>query len=162
MPDSNVKKDALNDALRILGRRMYTKKELVTKLQSKGYNEEIVGEIVGYCEERRYVFDEDYAAFWIEHRCRFKPVGRYYLRGELLQKGVEKEIVEQKLAELFPEEREMELLKVLIQRRHGSSRYRERPRSLLGFLERRGFSFELVQRAYGELGLEFFPSGKDF
>ncbi|NLC38355.1 MAG: regulatory protein RecX [Clostridia bacterium] len=161
MSDANVRGNVLSDALKYLSRRMHTKKELAVKLQSKGYDEETVKNIIKYCEERKYIFDEDYAAFWIEYRCRFKPVGRYYLRRELLQKGIAEEILERKLAELFPEERELDLLKLLIQYRSQSYPYRERPRSLFRFLQRRGFSYELVQRAYKELGIEL-PPGKGF
>lgn len=157
---TELNKSVLSYALTLLGRRMYSKAQLQQKLRKMGYGEEEVNSVILYCEERGYLNDYDFARFWIEDRLRLKPMGRWRLKGELLQKGIQEEIAGQLLDELLPEERELSLAKELMLRKFrqigpGQGGYRK----IYSFLHRRGFTKEAIDKAADELGISF--SGTD-
>lgn len=157
---AELNKKALSYALALLGRRMYSKAQLQQKLIRRGYGAEEVNSAILYCEERGYLNDYDFALFWIEDRIRLKPMGRWRLKGELLQKGIQEEIVNQVLDELLPEERELSLAKeLMLYKFHRVDPEQADYRKIYGFLFRRGFAKEVIYKAADELGISF--SGTD-
>lgn len=157
---TELNRKALSYALTLLGRRMYSKAQLKQKLVKRGYGEEEVSSVILYCEERGYLNDYDFAQFWIEDRIRLKPMGRWRLKGELLQKGIREEIASQVLDELLPEERELSLAKKLMLHKFRQVGPEQGEyHKIYGFLFRRGFGKEVIIRAANELGISF--SGTD-
>ncbi len=81
-------------------------------------------------------------------------MGRYRLEQELIQKGIDKELIEKTLSN-YREEEEIELAKELTQRKLTRS-YQNldkitTKRRLYGFLQRRGFSYDIIQEVMKEL-----------
>lgn len=97
------------------------------------------------------VDDEAFVDWWLEQRATFRPKGKIALRMELRFKGIERDLIECSLAEKVDEEvlakksalKKMSSLKALppeVQKE-----------KLIGFLSRRGFSWEIIRKTLDEI-----------
>jgi len=153
--------EACRYALGLLARRPRTRRELETKLASRGYPETVVADVLARCIEAGYIDDRRFAEAWVEECCRSRPRGSRRLRVELRRRGVAPELVEAALRALIPEEREVELATFVVERRlqgrmagaHEGTAADDLPRRLWGLLRRRGFgpgaSKEALRRVLG-------------
>ena len=90
---------------------------------------------------------------WVESRIRTRPMGRYRLYQELIQKGIDRDLIEKTLNN-YREEEEVKPAKELAQRKLKKS-YQNldevtTKRRLYGFLQRRGFSYDTIQEVLKE------------
>ena len=124
--------EAMQYALRSLGRRMQTRHELLEKLRRRT-TDEIAAAVVARLEEWNYLDDAAYAeAFVRGHQQRW---GSQRIAAELRRRGVSEEIIRSQLqaSENSEEERALQLL-VKSEWRHKG----EKPR-MVRFLQGRGF-----------------------
>jgi regulatory protein len=73
--------------------------ETSRRLKHLGYPEVLVEQVVTQLIELDYLDDEKFARAWVESRDRSRPRGELALRRELAQKGVERQLIDQVLAE---------------------------------------------------------------
>ncbi|MBO8167681.1 MAG: regulatory protein RecX [Thermoanaerobacteraceae bacterium] len=147
MPDDK----AMAAALRLLNYRWYTEKELKQKLQDKGYHQETVEKVVARLKELDYINDERYAEIWIQDRVKLKPVGRVRLLHELAEKGIERNLAEEKIGQMLTPEQEYLLALGIARKKLGRSRVRWD--QLAAHLLRRGFPWEVIDRVGRELDI---------
>lgn len=133
----------------MLRARLFSRKELTDKLRRKGYSAEAVERAVSAIEELGYISDEEYAEAFVENRLRSKPKGRFALRRELRQKGIDKLTIERTLRAVSDEdEREAALNLAQKQMRLYRNLPRETARRrLYQYLMRRGYRYEDVSAA---------------
>jgi regulatory protein len=96
-----------------------------------------------------YVDDREFARQWALSRVRLRGFGRRRIEGELRSKGVDRGIIEQIFAELFDGDSEFETAKLTARKKLSTLRSVDpeaRRRRLAGFLERKGYSFEIIRR----------------
>jgi len=146
--------EARNYLKSLLKHRPRTRQEAEKRLTEKGYEEEVVEEVLDWAEKGDLIDDAAFAQLWIEDRLQHKPKSVSLLRKELLQKGVPKKIVEEKLKKTGAEEGEKSRCRELAQKR--VKRYRgedkeSKYRKTLGFLLRRGFPRGLAHRTLKDL-----------
>ena len=87
--------------------------------------------------------DEEFARWWVDQRIRFRPKGNIALKSELMQKGVDKEII---VGVLLSPEQEKMLEKDLVNQRGWQDR-----ETITKRLLSRGFSFESVAGIIDEM-----------
>jgi regulatory protein len=139
-------------ALRLLGRRDYTRAEIITRLVDKGYPPDEVGAIVEALVADRSIDDRRAALAHIRTAARLKGRGRMRIARELEQRGISKDIARDALAEL-PVEDERAAIQRFLERK----RFPERPtaaerRRAFQQLLRRGFTVDAVSKVLrGEL-----------
>ena len=134
-------------ALRYLSYRPRSIREVGQKLADKGYDRETTGHVIEFLKDHKFLDDEAFTCMWIRNRTREKPCGRRRIYTELLQKGIDKNIIEQYLGELSPQkEAEMAAALVAGKCRRTAFDYRK----LSGFLLRRGFSPSTVKSVLSE------------
>jgi regulatory protein len=73
--------------------------ETTRRLEHLGYPPSLVEEVVTRLVEVGYLDDEVFARTWVESRDRARPRGETALRRELYLKGVERQLIDQVLAE---------------------------------------------------------------
>ena len=132
---------------KLLAKRMYTKKEIQNKLQSKKYSLKVIQNILSLMEEYRYLNDKLFAEEWVESRIRSKPKGKIALKRELMQKGIDESTIEQVLESKLDESKLSESALELA--RHRVKYYSKddaltTKRKLMDFLLRRGFDYEII------------------
>jgi len=148
-----VRLAARESAMMSLARREHSRAELAVKLKQKGYSAIVITSVLDELEKLGYLDDSRFARIWIERRSAQHPRGRRMLAAELEQKGIPAELVRDALAEHFPEDSERGLLIDLVRKRLRSSTGfdpRAFKRRLLGFLARRGFSYDDVRQVLAE------------
>ena len=143
----DVKQKAFDRAVRFLGFRPRSQAEVKSYLKGKKYDDETISEVIDRLEKMGYLDDEAFALFWIENRQRFKPRSRRALRFELHQKGVERDIVAEATENVDEEEAAWRAVENKAGRWYNLQADEFR-RKLYGFLQRRGFHYDIIKKTY--------------
>lgn len=138
-------------ALRHLGRRNRSEKEMREYLRRKEFAAEQVDSTIGWLKERGYLNDAQFAEDWIKNRQQLAPRGKRRLQMELYQKGVARDVVSHAISDNVAPEPEAESAYRLILSR--KNRWRgleplEIRRKIYNFLSYRGFSPDAVEEAW--------------
>jgi regulatory protein len=136
-------------AVRFVGIRPRSRREVVDYLRRKGVDDEIAVGVLGRLERVGLLNDEAFAASWVSNRQLLRPRSRRRLEQELSSKGVSRDDIEVALGELEPEQ-ELESLALLIERKQRLPQYRDAEK-LMGYLARQGYSYELIKKALEKL-----------
>jgi regulatory protein len=134
-------------AWRLLAYRARSRQELRDRLLRKGFQLELVDAQLDHLAERGYLDDEAFAQSLVAARqSGSNPRGTRALQFELRQKGVDKEIA---TAALAAGDDADAAYRAALKRAGtiGELDYREFSRRLLGFLQRRGFGYDVARSA---------------
>lgn len=133
-------------ALDQLATRARSELELRQKMARRNVPEDVAEEIIARFTEVGLIDDAAFAQALTASRAEFGLRGRARIRQELQAKGIDREVADEALAELDPED-EREAALTLARRRMRSLANLERHvarRRLAGVLARRGFSSGIV------------------
>jgi regulatory protein len=144
MSQDELKLAALNAALRLLSYRPRSQKELEQRLARK-FVPELVQYAISHLKSTGLLDDTAFARMWRESRERQRPKGKTALMSELRSKGVDKETARDALEGLDEEALALKAAQKLLPRLARLSR-RDFQQKLAGYLQRRGFSFEVTTR----------------
>ena len=92
----------------------------------------------------KYIDDENFARMFVQSRLRVKPRGKSVLVGELLSKGVSKDIAQKVCDEEI--EDEYDVLKKTFEKKYRGKEFDMKDSKMVNFLLRKGFSWDLIQR----------------
>lgn len=152
MRNSDLEEKALtrarNTAYRFLTYRPRSRAELEAKLRERGFEEAVLEIVLADLMRLGYVNDRQFANQWTLSRTRLRGFGRRRIEQELKNKGIDRELIREVFAEVFVDETELETAKLIAEKKiNAMARFdREtRRRRLAGFLERKGFSFEIIR-----------------
>lgn len=139
---------AKNYALQLLSDHSYSKSQMVDKLGQKGFSPQAIDTTLEDLEYLGHIKDEKFAQKWVNRRQRSKPKGKKMLQHELVNQNIDKTTVDRVLASMGSVE-ETDTAVQLAQKQ--AKRYQSLPpevakRRLHGFLLRRGFDYETIQR----------------
>jgi len=138
-------------ALRFIGYKMRTEKEVRQKLDESGFAEEIVEEVINFLLKYKYTDDREYARRYIKERLRLSPRSAYALRMELLQRGVSDKICQEVLSQTEFSEIE-DAVKWLEKKSRGQWPPDEKKKKqLYGFLQRKGYTYGVIKDAFREM-----------
>lgn len=135
-----------DQALSLLSHREHSKKELTTKLKTRGHEDEEIEAIIERLEEINYLNDERFAEIFVRSRIS-KPLGASRIQQELIQKGINSELAKNAISEANADW--FELAKQLKERRFGeevSTDFKEKAKQSR-YLQYRGFDFEQIKYA---------------
>jgi regulatory protein len=141
-------KRAKNTAYRYLTIRPRSRKELADKLQDKEFTGTMITAVLEHVTRLGYLDDEKFAAQWAASRVRSRGFGRRRLEQELRIKGISSNIIKDTLNTLFEEAPEAETARKEADKKLRTlTRFEPevRRRRLAGFLERKGFSSEIIR-----------------
>ena len=139
---------ARDTAFRLLTRREHSRAELHSKLTARGYDSDVVDDLLASLAAEDLVSDHRYAQALVSHRVS-TGYGPHRIIMELKDKGVAPEIIDQTL--LSAEVDWDELLRVQHNRKFGTSKagsFKEWARRAQ-YLDRRGFSTDTIRRVMG-------------
>jgi regulatory protein len=141
-------KRAKNTAYRYLTIRPRSRKELAGKLQDKEFSDDIIIAVLEHVTRLGYLDDGKFAAQWAANRIRSRGFGRRRLEQELRIKGISSDIIKETLTTLLEEAPEADTARKEAEKKLRTlSRFEPevRHRRLAGFLERKGFSSEIIR-----------------
>ncbi len=151
-----LRQQATERAINYLSFRPRSREEVRRYLRKKETPPEIIEAALERLQRLDYLNDRSFASFWVESRERFNPRGSQGLRNELREKGVAREIVE----EMVDNEQDEELAlraaskKAALLLQAPTMDFATFRNRLGGFLQRRGFSYEIVARVVRNLWQE--------
>ena len=120
-----------------------------THLQRKAFDEETIEQVLAYLNGLELLDDVAFAQYWIEQRETFRPRSRYALGQELRQKGISREIVAAALEEVDETAAARRAAEKQANRWAGLPEdvFKEK---MAGFLQRRGFSYDIIREILEE------------
>jgi regulatory protein len=147
------KKKAKDRALKFLSYRDRSEKEIRTKLKDIGYDEKIIEWVIGELKRLKFLDDERFAQSYAQTQMITRPMGEYYLRRELKQKGLEAELIEQTIEKVYEEKDQLSVAIELAQQR--KKRYKnideiKAKKRVSDFLLRRGFDWDVVSEVMAQ------------
>lgn len=128
-------------AYRLISYRRRTKYELEQRLAQKGFSKEITRQVLTLLVNYGYINDKDYAGIWVAQRLAKR--GFRVIKRELLEKGVEIVIIDETLNEIGQEAEFAAAMKLAVKKTESSGGICSFMR-LAGYLERRGFSYDVI------------------
>lgn len=138
-----------DQALSLLSHREHSKKELFTKLKTKGHTEEEINAVIERLESINYLNDERFAEIFVRSRLS-KPLGASRIAQELIQKGISSELAKAAIADANADW--FELAKQLKESKFGkeaSKDFKEKAKQSR-YLQYRGFNFEQIKYAVSD------------
>ncbi|GJM40349.1 MAG: regulatory protein RecX [Ardenticatenaceae bacterium] len=131
-------------AIRYIEYRPRSITETRRHLLKKEYPEPVVDEVLERLEAVDLLNDPAFARYWVEQRETFKPRSKIALQHELRQKGIERQIIDEAVAEVdeFAAAKQAAEPKA---RRWYTLSEQEFRKKLGGFLQRRGFGYGIVK-----------------
>lgn len=134
-------------AYNLISRRMQSEKELRIKL-SKHSDYHSITKVLSRLKELDYVDDVKFAKFWVEARQKSK--GKKAIETELLQKGINKDIIANSLLDLSLDI-QIETARTLVaKKRIESIPIDKRFEKIGGFLARKGFDYQIIRQILEE------------
>jgi regulatory protein len=132
---------ALDTALRLLGQRLHSERELRQKLYQRGCEPAEIDGAISRVRDLGYLDDAAFAQALTTHRARGR--GPALIAAELAAKGVDRELAKKAVASIDRQELVAAARRLALRARPGDSR------STAAKLFRRGFPVEIVREALG-------------
>jgi len=149
---NDKKEKYLQKVLRFISIRPRSQKEIQDYLKRKiTRNLKLRDLVYKSLEELNLVDDRTFVSWWLDQRNYFKPKGKRVLIKELRQKGIDKELIEELLADLD----ELPLARRAISKKIETFKkltYLEFKQKVSTFLAYRGFSWSTINKILDEMG----------
>lgn len=150
-------KACLNTALRILGRRDHSSRELERKLKQRGYKCDDIQKVLAECRHFNYLDDRKYAFSQI-HYLRDKGYGTHRIRQTLKTKGISPDLIAEAIEAKCNEiDQFRDCRRALAKKRRQSGMEglvsAEDKKRLYRFLYQRGYPPAIIQQAMDEQSL---------
>lgn len=139
-------------ALKYISHRPRTVWEVKKKLTDKGYDSQIIALAITFLKEYCFLDDVEFARFWIRNRQKVKPCGSRRIYCELVQKGIEKTIIDSCLGEISPEQEEA-AASALVEKKCQRAPFDYN--KIRGFLLRRGYTPGIVNNVLAKYSKTF-------
>lgn len=135
-------KRARKRAMFLLEKMDRTESQLRNKLRQGFYGEDLIDDAVAYVKKYHYIDDNRYAQTYVRYQKERKS--KRQIKMDLMQKGVDREIIEQAIEMEYGAESEQELIMKWVEKRKykiGNSDVKEKQK-MYQFLMRKGFRSE--------------------
>lgn len=141
-------KQAKEIAFRSLSRTPKSTSEISKKLKERDFQEQVIGEVIRELEKYGYLNDQEFARIYSESCLRAKPLGPKLLSQKLFKKGLNKELIEETIKEIYRQHDEVALAKRLLVKRTETYKAldsRTARKRKADYLARRGFSWDVIR-----------------
>lgn len=104
----------------------------------------IIDNVIQKLDTYGYVNDEVFADMFIHDRLKNRPRGKSLIVSELISKGIDKDIAQQRVECLVPDEYQM--LKDVYEKKYHNEKISRRDTKKISFLLRKGFNWDLIDQ----------------
>ena len=131
-------------ALMLLSYRERSLREIRMRMRQKGYEEKLIEKVMKYLKDRNLINDKRFTRLWAESRIK-KGYGSWRIQSELEQKGVNREMADEILKDLYSGIDEVQVALDLVKKKRWLLKEPQRlTEHVSNLLRRRGFSFEVI------------------
>ena len=144
-----------NSALRVVARRPHSSFELKTKLMKKGFEKDDINPIIEDFNHKGYLSDRDFAFRYAEEALG-KKKGLMKIKGELIQKGIGREIIDDVIQNLEGNESLLTNAKQLAIKKLESlerkeSDFMKLKQKLYAHLSSKGYNHQIIREVVDDL-----------
>ncbi len=129
---------------RYLKNLAYKKKDIWYKEDISLNWDMVFDEIVEKLKSYKYIDDENFARMFVQSRIKNRPRGKIVLVGELMSKGISKDIAQKVCEEEVVDEEQ--LLKDTFEKKYRGEKFDISNRKMVNFLLRKGFNWDLIRK----------------
>lgn len=142
-------------ALNALVARAKSKGELLAHLKLRGVEDDIAQAVIFRLQESGLVNDRDFASAWASSRHSHKKLSKRIIAGELRQKGILQEQIDEALDGIDEESEYRAAFDLAFKKYNTMSRLEAdvQIRRIQSLLARKGFNFGIISRVLRELDL---------
>ncbi|KKQ96001.1 MAG: hypothetical protein A3C27_03455 [Candidatus Levybacteria bacterium RIFCSPHIGHO2_02_FULL_39_36] len=136
---------AFNYSLKYLSYRARSVKEVYDYLLRKNFIEDTINSVLKKLIDLKFLDDLEFGRQWIESRQKYKGKSKFILKSELGMKGLSNDVIETLLKEARDD---FEIARILFDKKKrilGNLLKEEFKKKMGGFLQRKGFSFEVIK-----------------
>lgn len=142
-----------NSALRVIEKAYKTEREIVSKLTEKGYEPKVIEETLIFLKEYNFLDDRKYVDLYINDKA--KTQGRNKILYTLIRKGIDENIIKQRLASIDMEDEKLAAIK-LCEKKYIQISKKEENKYILGqklirFIVSKGYNYELANEVVKEV-----------
>lgn len=142
-----------NYGISVLSRYFKSEYELRLKMKNKGFNPQLIDNAISILKERKYLDDERYCEMFINDKINISKHGVRKIKEALYYKGIDKEIIEEKIKCISAESEEERALllgeKKLLNIKENDNR--KKMSKLSNYLLGKGFEYETVNKTLRKL-----------
>jgi regulatory protein len=138
----------MNSALNLASRRLQSEREYWQKLGKK-FDKPVIGKCLDRLRVLGYADDEKFAEMWLRERSRTR--GPKLLRIELGQKGIEKRIINELLAERDSTNDLEDALTQALKKYKADDSWEKNYSRIAGLLGRRGYDYGLIKKVTDQI-----------
>lgn len=136
-------------ALNFLSYKARTEREIRSKLARSGFSESVADAVVERLYALHYLDDAAYARSFVAGRFRSRGYGPARIRGDLMRRGVDRNMIEEALGEVLQPDETLEAAREQAEKRWArltsEPDLQKRRKKLSDYLLRRGFSYDTVR-----------------
>lgn len=135
-------------ALNFLAVRPRSISEVRQNLKKAEVSPDVIEQVIDRLQRADLLNDAEFIKYWLENRSAFSPRSSRALKQELMRKGVDREAIDQVLAEVKHDEEGAATRSALAK----ANRFKQLPQKefalkLSQYLARRGFGYEIIREA---------------
>ena len=139
-----------------LGRRQHSTSEIRVKLIQKGYETELITEVLEDLLKNNYLHDLEFAKLYTEEKKKTKLWGKNKIKSELIKKGVKSDIIKEVMSEYLNEDIEFDNALITARKKYKLLKLRVSDKKslkhkLISFLNGRGYNYEIAGKVCDEL-----------
>ena len=141
-------------AFRLLAVRARSARELLRRLRQKGFATELIEELIADLQAKGYQSDEEFARQYALEKWTSSGWGPARVRQALAEKGIAPDLRDRIIGEVYEEtDLPQAVLPLAAKRWRATENLPEatRKRRLIGFLQRRGYNWEVIQSVMAEI-----------
>jgi regulatory protein len=114
-------------------------------------SEEIKTNVIAYLQEKKYLSDKEFATWWISNRKLNTNRSKLKLKQELMQKGVERSVIEELLSKQYGKEDEEEAIEADAAKKQKQLILKKLPpkvarQKLIQYLQGKGYGWDLISQ----------------
>ena len=145
----------LNKSFKFLSYRPRSEKEVRRYLVKKKADDLTLERIINSLKEHNFINDFDFTKWWIEQRTKFRPKAARLIKIELLQKGIDKDLIEEILQDkTIQTETDLDKAKKIAQKkilRYKNEEPQKKYEKMVRFLASRGFDWDTIKEVVDQL-----------
>lgn len=142
---------AKNSALKYISYKLKTEKEVRQKLHAEGFDEGSINMAVEELIALGYINNKIFVQKFIYDRSKLKPKSKKMIKLELLNKGIQEDIIDEVLGDWNVDE--VVAAESLVKRKFGKYNIQDEliQKKIYMFLKHRGYSHEIIESVRGKM-----------
>ena len=145
--DTTVYIKAQDTAVRYLGYKMRTRREVENKLREAQYPDGLIERVIDFLIKYDYINDELYCKKYIKETLKLRPKGIFLIKQELKARGVKEEIIDEALNEAEIDEEALAQGLLVKKYEDFAAMDKKELAKVYAFLQRKGFSYVVIKAA---------------